>query len=50
VDHMPFANRVRLQGERLRLRLDEEWRAEMGTTEQRLVSALTWPLRRQYGY
>jgi len=50
VDHMPFANRVRLQGERLKLRLDEEWRAEMGGTEQRLVSALTWPLRRQYGY
>jgi hypothetical protein len=50
VDHMPFANRVRLQGERLMLRADEEWRARMTRGEQHLVSALTWPLRRQYGY
>ena len=50
VDHMPFANRVRLQGERLTLRADQEWQAQMGDGDRRLVSALTWPMRRQYGY
>jgi hypothetical protein len=32
------------------LRADQEWQAQMGDGDRRLVSALTWPMRRQYGY
>lgn len=32
------------------LRLDDEWRRAMRPTERRLVTALTWPLLRRYGY
>jgi hypothetical protein len=32
------------------LRLDEEWRAKMGARDRRIVSSLTWPLLKRYGY
>lgn len=32
------------------LRLDDEWRHAMRLTDRRLVTALTWPLLRRYGY
>lgn len=37
------------QGE-LRVRFDDEWRTRMGRGSRALVTAMTWPLLRRYGY
>ena len=49
-DHLVAGNRMRLQAGRVRLRTDEEWRAALTSRERRVVSLLTWPLLRGYGY
>lgn len=49
-DHLIAGNRVRLQGGTLELRTDEEWRSRMGERDRRLVTWMTWPLLRRYGY
>jgi hypothetical protein len=32
------------------LSLDEKWRREYAPSRRRVVAAMTWPLRRVYGY
>jgi hypothetical protein len=48
--HSVFGNATRFQQGYITLRADERWRAEMPPADQRKVTALTWPLRRRYGY
>jgi hypothetical protein len=50
VDHLVAGNRLRLQGGRVRLRTDEEWRAGLTPRQRRAVSLVTWPLLKGYGY
>jgi UDP-N-acetylglucosamine transferase subunit ALG13 len=50
IDHTVAGNPMRfLQGD-LTIQPDEAWRSRMPVGQQRLVSALTVPLRRRYGY
>jgi len=48
--HTVSGNPVRFATGRVRLRLDERWRASMPAAQRRVVSALTYPLLRHYGY
>lgn len=49
-DHLVAGNRMRLESGTVALRADEAWREGLGERERRLVTALTWPLLRRYGY
>lgn len=48
--HTVNGNPLRMTTGVVRLRPDDEWRAAMGGAAQSLVEALTWPIRRRYGY
>lgn len=48
--HTVAGNPSRFQHGRVDLRLDREWVDKMPTTDRRLVTALTWPMARAYGY
>ena len=48
--HGASGNPMRLSHGDVDLRLDEEWRAKMGARDRRIVSSLTWPLLKRYGY
>jgi hypothetical protein len=48
--HTVWGNPNRLRTGLVRLRHDDEWKRVMPTTERYLVTALTWPLLRRYGY
>jgi hypothetical protein len=50
VSHTVNGNPLRMQSGVVRLSPDEEWRVRMGGSARSLVTALTWPLRRRYGY
>lgn len=50
VHHTVAGNPMRFQVGAVLLRVDEEWRRRMPGAQRRLVSALTTPLRRYYGY
>jgi hypothetical protein len=43
-------NPMRFKTGRLDLRLDDAWRREMPHRQAALVTGLTWPLQRWYGY
>lgn len=48
--HTLAGNPTRFGGEELTIREDEEWRTRLSPADRRVVSALTWPLRKRYGY
>ena len=48
--HTVAGNPMRFKQGRLSLRLDEEWRRAMPSTQRVLVAAVTWPLMWLYGY
>jgi hypothetical protein len=50
VDHFAAGSRMRLQAGPIPLVLDEVWRRELPTPQRRLVTALSLPLLRRYGY
>ncbi|WP_166395376.1 sulfotransferase [Rubrobacter marinus] len=50
VTHTTSGNLSRFKTGTVELRPDEEWRASMKVSDKKLVGALTWPLRRRYGY
>jgi hypothetical protein len=41
---------MRFSSGAITLRPDEEWRSAMAPRDRRLVEAITWPLRRRFGY
>jgi UDP-N-acetylglucosamine transferase subunit ALG13 len=49
-DHTVAGNPMRFAQGDLTIRSDEAWRTQMSPAQQRLVSALTLPLRGRYGY
>jgi hypothetical protein len=48
--HTVAGNPMRFKGGRLDLRLDEQWRERLRPVHRAIVSVLTWPLMRRYGY
>lgn len=50
--HSVAGNRNRFQTGPVRIALDDEWRTAQGLAQrdERVVTALTWPVRRRYGY
>ncbi len=50
VNHTVMGNPVRMHQGSLQLRLDDEWRSAMSPGQRRIVSLLTGPLLRRYGY
>jgi hypothetical protein len=50
VNHSVFGNPVRFQQGLVTLRLDDKWQTKMNKRDKLAVKALTWPLRRRYGY
>lgn len=50
VSHTGSGNPMRFQSGRIRLRMDDEWRAAMAPKHRRTVTAITAPLLRRYGY
>lgn len=48
--HVVAGGRIRLVDGTMPLRLDEQWRRDMPGRSRRLISALTTPSRRRYGY
>lgn len=50
VDHTLSGNPNRFQQGEVKIRIDDEWQEKMTPGEKRLVTVLTWPLLRKYGY
>jgi hypothetical protein len=50
VNHTVAGNRVRLHRGSVPVRLDDEWTRAMPVRQRRLVTLLSWPLLRAYGY
>lgn len=48
--HAVAGGRIRMRSGPITLALDEKWRREYAPGPRRLVGAMTWPLRRRYGY
>jgi len=48
--HLVAGNRMRLARGPVPIRLDDEWRIRFPASQRRLVTMLTWPLLRAYGY
>jgi hypothetical protein len=48
--HTLAGNPTRFGGSEVIIRSDDEWRRGLPAGDRRTVSALTWPLRRRYGY
>ena len=49
-DHTVAGNRVRLRRGSVPVRVDDEWRRAMSRRHRGLVTVLSWPLLRLYGY
>jgi len=50
VNHTVGGNPMRFEVTELKVRSDDEWRHSLGRRDRMLVTALTWPLLRAYGY
>jgi sulfotransferase family protein len=50
IDHTVAGNPMRFKTGELTIRADEAWRDQMPERDRQLVTALTWPLLRRYGY
>jgi hypothetical protein len=49
--HQIYGNRIRRQRLLLAdIRLDDSWKHEMAPLHRYLAGALSWPLRKKYGY
>jgi hypothetical protein len=48
--HTLAGNPTRFAGSTMTIRADEEWRDRLAPRDRRVVGALTWPLRRRWGY
>jgi hypothetical protein len=48
--HIPAGNRMRLLSGTVTLRVDDAWRRELDPKARKLVTRITWPLLRRYGY
>lgn len=48
--HAVAGGRIRMRSGPIALSLDEKWRREYPLSRRRMVAAMTWPLRRVYGY
>lgn len=48
--HIPAGNRMRLLSGTVELRVDDAWRRELDPRARKLVTRITWPLLRHYGY
>ncbi len=48
--HIPAGNRMRLISGTVALRVDDAWRRELDPRSRRLVTRITWPLLKRYGY
>ena len=49
-NHTVMGNPMRMDNGAVRLRLDDQWRISMGPSHRRLVTIMTKPLLRRYGY
>jgi hypothetical protein len=49
-DHSVWGNPMRARLGRQQLRLDSAWQSELPARDRRVVSMLTWPTARKYGY
>jgi len=49
-NHTIAGNPMRFDSGPIQLRIDDRWRSDMARRHQRLVTAITWPLLRRYGY
>jgi len=49
-DHTAVGNDMRFATGPVPLKLDDQWRRRLPAGDRRLVTALTWPLLRRYGY
>ena len=49
-NHTVAGSLMRLRTGRLPVRVDDEWEDTMGSVDRRVVTALTWPFLRLYGY
>jgi hypothetical protein len=45
-----MGNPMRMDNGPVKLRLDDQWRSSMGPRHRRLVTVMTKPLLRRYGY
>jgi hypothetical protein len=50
VNHTVAGNPMRFDGAAITVKPDDEWRDALGRRDRRLVTTLTWPLLRAYGY
>ena len=50
MNHTVAGNPARHRHGLVPMRLDDEWRTAMPTRDRRLVTAMTYPLLRRYGY
>ena len=50
VNHTVGGNPMRFTTKALEVKPDLEWRASLGSSDRRMVTALTWPLLRHYHY
>jgi hypothetical protein len=48
--HAVAGGRIRMRTGPIALALDEKWRREYAPSRRAMVGAMTWPLRRMYGY
>lgn len=49
-NHTVAGNPLRFTTGNVRVRTDDAWRSALPPSRRRLVAAVTWPLRRHYGY
>jgi hypothetical protein len=49
-NHTVAGNPMRFRVGQIRLQVDEEWRTKLPSGDRALVSLMTWPLLRRYGY
>jgi hypothetical protein len=49
-NHTVAGSLMRLKQGTLKVRLDDEWTRSLPARDRRLVTALTWPFLRRYGY
>jgi hypothetical protein len=49
-NHTVSGNPMRFKNGSVELRVDDAWRRELPRAQAALVSSLTWPLQRRYGY
>jgi len=49
-NHTVAGNPMRFEGTSVEVKLDTEWQTALGARDRRVVTALTWPLQKVYGY